>query len=282
MFGLGILCVLFETLIKYLLNLPITDNVIIAGFARIINQTRAFTIWFLPALFFADLIMFGLNKACRGRLIPMGICVLLVLGIGILFNTKCNVPLVWNSDASLFGIIFTYFGFAFRHKNLSKAYSLLTGKRWIAFLIGAVLLVATYLASSYIYASHHMHLEMFARHYMPYHFTLPTALIGCVGFTLVCRAISNPILAKFAEANLSLLAFHQVLCFPLFMHIVAKDWWYSVAYLPCTDMKFIAFSLTMTLFSTATLIAMHYLIKFSPVSLIVNQPLHQIYRRRKN
>lgn len=281
MFGLGFLCVLFEIFIKRLLNHPIPDHFVLIGIANVINQIRTFAIWFLPALFFTDIILFGFHRLSKGRLSIMGILSLLILGVGIVFNMFHNIPLVWNFDAALFGIIFTYTGFAFRHKKLSGLYNFLTTKRLWAFLIGTALMTATYFISQYVYTSTHFHLEMFFRIYKPYYIMLPNAIIGSLGFIFICRGITNPILAKPVEMNLALLPFHQVLAFPIFRSILFPEWWAKVHMLPASDFQYILFATTMTLFSIALIAIIYLAIKYSPFSIIVNQPLASFYHRKK-
>ena len=282
MFGLGIITLLFSLLVREILNWPIGDKFIYEGIARIINQTRTYALWFLSALFLANLMLYGLNRLFKGRLVLMGIGTLAILGIGILFNQKYNVNLVWNFDAALFGITFTYFGFLFTHRKMATIYHLVTDRRWLALLLGAALLIGTYFLSSYNYTNYHRHLEMFFRIYTQYYITLPCALIGSLGFVLFCRGISNFVLAKPVEINLALLPLHQELAFPLFRDLVAKDYWRMVAPLPPTDYRFILFSLATMVFSLAVATAVHFFLKYSPISPVVNQPLASFYHRKKH
>jgi hypothetical protein len=80
--------------------------------------------------------------------------------------------------------------------------------------------------------------------------------------------------------NLALLAFHQVLAFPIFRHIISQEWWTSVYKLPANDPKYILFTSTLTLFSVALIAIIYLAIKYSPLSAIVNQPLAGFYRRK--
>lgn len=282
MFGLGILGVLCDTFIKWLLGNPIHDHFFIVGIANVINQVRLFAIWFLPALFFTDIILFGFHHLVKGKLWLMGILSLLLLGIGILFNQYHNVALVWNFDAAFFGTIFTYLGFAFHHQKLSGFYNFVTKARWRALLIGITLMTGTYFISQYSYEISHRHLEMFSRYFMPYYLTLPNAVMGSLGFILICRGITNPVFAKPVEMNLALLAFHQILAFPLFRFKLCPEWWGKVRILPASDLQYMLFNGTMTLFSVALIAVIYLAIKYSPLSGIVNQPLAGIYRRKKS
>ena len=279
MFGLGIICVLLDLFVKWLLNNPIPDHFIIIGIANVINQMRLFAIWFLPALFFTDIILFGFHRLAKGRLWLMGILSLLLLGIGILFNQFHNVALVWNFDAAFFGTIFTYVGFAFHHQKLSGLYNFVTKKRIRALLIGLALMTGTYFISQYHYEIEHRHLEMFSRYFMPYYLILPNAVMGSIGFILICRGITNPVFAKPVEMNLALLAFHQILAFPLFRSKLCPEWWANVYNLPVSDPQYILFNSAMTSFSVALIAVIYFIIKYSPISVIVNQPLAGIYRR---
>lgn len=279
MLGLGFLTVLFDLLIKNLLNQPIPDHFVLKGTANVINQIRTFALWFLPALFFTDIILFGFHRLAKSRLWLMGILSLLLLGIGLLFNQFHNVALVWNFDAAFFGTIFTYAGFAFRHQKLSGLYNFVTKNRLSALVIGLALMTATYFISLYVYKEAHHHLEMFLRIYKPYYIVLPNAIIGSLGFILFCRGITNPILAKPVEMNLALLPFHQIVAFPIFRSILFPEWWAKVHMLPASDFQYILFSITMTLFSIALIAVIYFAIKYSPLSAIVNQPLASFYRR---
>ena len=280
MFGLGVICVLFDLFIKWFLNTPIPDKFIFIAIANVINQVRLYAIWFLPALFFTDIILFGFHRLAKGRLWLMGVLSLLLLGIGIVFNQFHNVALVWNFDAAFFGTIFTYIGFAFHHQKLSWFYNFVTKVRWRAILIGAALMVVTYFISQHSYEVNRVHLEMFSRIYIPYYFTLPNAVIGSFGFILICRGITNPIFAKPVEMNLALLAFHQILAFPLFRFKICPEWWTKVYLLPVSDLQYMLFNTAMTLFSVALIAIVYLAIKYSPLSGIVNQPLAGIYRRK--
>ena len=279
MLGLGVICILFDLFIKWLLNNPIPDYFILKGIANVINQVRLFAIWFLPALFFTDIILFGFHRLARGKLWLMGLLSLALLGIGIIFNQFHNVPLVWNFDAAMFGTLWTYLGFAFKHNKLAPFYNFLTKKRLRALIIGIPLLTATYFISQDIYETSHRHLEMFHRYYLPYYLTLPNAIIGSLGFILICRGITNPILAKPVQMNLALLAFHQVLAFPIFRFKICPDWWTRTFALPASDWQYILFNSAMTLFSVALIAVIYFAIKYSPISGIVNQPLAGFYRR---
>ena len=147
--------------------------------------------------------------------------------------------------------------------------------------IYTIIFITTYFISQYVYTSTHFHLEMFFRIYKPYYIMLPNAIIGSIGFILICRGITNPILAKPVEMNLALLPFHQVLAFPLFRHVFFNNWWKEVYLLPASDPRYILFACTLTLFSVALIAVIHFAIKYSPFSIIVNQPLASFYHSKK-
>ncbi len=279
MLGLGFFCILFDWLIRWLLNSPIPDYFFLKGIANIINQVRMFAIWFLPALFFSDIILYGFHRFSKGRISIMGVLTLLLLSLGILFNLFHNVALVWNIDAAFFGTFFTYCGFAFHHKKLSSLYNFLTTSRVRATLIGLFLMGITYFISQHNYTLYYpRHLEMFARFYLPYYSTIPGAVIGSIGFLLLCRGISNPLLAKPVEINLALLAFHQPLAFPIFRSLLFPNWWAKVSALPVSDLSYILFDCGLTLFAIGLISIIHIGIKYSPLSAIVNQPLPTFYK----
>lgn len=280
MLGLGVIAVLFDLLVKTIINQPVSGTLFLTGLGNVINQARYLALWFLPALFFADLFLYGFNKISRGNPIFMGIECLLLMGVGILFNQYHNVTLTWNVDTAFFGTTFVYLGYLLRRPEFERLYSFLMKGRPLPLILGLGLLVATYFLSMYIYETDQMHLEMYARKYGRYYLTLPCAALGSAGFVFLCRGITNFALAVPVQLNLALLPFHQVLCFPIFRHKIAYDWWVSSYPLPASDPKYFGFVLTMTVFSLALVTVVHFILKYSPISFVVNQPLAGFYRKK--
>lgn len=277
--GLCILCVLFDAMMRTMCHIPLDDTFFLRGIAYSINQTRFLALWFLTALFFSDVFLFVLYRKFKGNIWLTGLGVLAVLGFGIVYNMYYKVMLVWNIDAAFFGIVFTYFGHLFTHKNLSFLYQPLMKTRWIPLLVGLALMVGTYFLCLYILKSTGSYLIMFQSRYCGYYLTLPCALMGALGFTLTCRGISNFVLAYPVKFNLSLLAIHQALSMTLFRNFIVRSWWIKVANFPPENAEFILFVLTMTLFSLVTAAILYAILIVTPFSFLLNKPRYPLFEK---
>lgn len=279
MLGLGVLSILLDHLLKWILNTPSTPLDLLINLSKVINQSRYLALWFLSALFFSDLLIYGFHKFFHKNVILMGMACLAAMTLGILFNQYYNTTLVWNLDAAFFGCLFVYFGYIFGKTRFAQFQEKLMKNRWLPLIVGTVLLTATFFFAKYIFETDHMHLEMFARKFGRYYLTLPCGLIGAIGFTCFCRGITCSPLARLVEINLLLLPLHQVMTFRVFRFLIAKSWWTRTYYYPATSPDYIAFVLTMVLFSVVVAGIMHLAIKYSPFSFIVNRPIPDFYKR---
>lgn len=280
--GLGILCALMDALIRSILNISWDINFVLQGICNAINQIRHLGVWFLTALFFSDLFLFAIYRKCKKNIWLTGLGVLALLGFGIFYNTYKTFFMTWNIDVAFFGTLFTYFGFLFTSKKLSSVYEFLTGSRGIALLAGIVLLVETFFLSNYIRNHTTMingHLDMYGSHYGTYFLPLVCALIGSLGFVILCRALSNFVLAYPVKYNLALLAVHQTFAFPLFQGVVARPWWESAAFGLPQDLNFNLFVLTMTLFSVLVAVVFYYIIIVTPLSFVLGRPRYPLFEK---
>lgn len=277
--GLCILCVFFDALMRTMCHIPLDDTFFLRGIASSINQTRFLALWFLTALFFSDVFLFALHRKFKGNIWLTGLGVLAVLGFGIVYNMHYRVVLVWNIDAALFGIVFTYFGHLFTHKNLSFLYQPLMKNRWIPLLTGLVLMTGTYFLSLYILRSSGTYMVMFQSRYCEYYLTLPCALMGALGFTLICRGITNSFLAYLVKFNLALLAIHQAFSMSLFKYFILRLWWEKIANYPPENAEFILFVFCMTLFSLVTAAILYAILIVTPFSFLLNKPRYPLFEK---
>lgn len=279
---LGMICCGLDALFKSLYNMPWDTTYLLSGFSRAISQQRFHTVWFLTALFFSDVFLFWIYHKCRKNIWLTGLGALALLGLGIFYTKFTKTIMAWNIDAALFGTIFTYFGFLFTSKNLSRVVSPLISRRWLSLLVGTALMVATFFVSLYIRNHTFMpnfHMDMFRSNYGNYYLPLSCALLGSIGFVILCRGITNFILAYPVKYNLMLLAIHQVFTFPIFRFAVAKEWWIRVAYSQPNDPDFILFVLAMTGFSLATAVIFYYVIIITPFSFILNKKRYPLFEK---
>lgn len=279
--GLGLFCVLLDAIIRTSAGLVLDDVFFFRGFALTVNQIRFMSIWFLPAVFFCDLFLYGIYRACKGKIFLTGLGVLALLAFGIVYNKFYKAPLYWNIDTAFFATTFTYFGFLFTSKKMSRIYEPLMRTRWIPLLVGVALMVVTYYATVRNYELTHTHLAMFMNFYDKYYLTIPFAVIGSLGFTLICRGLTNSALAFPVKFNLMLLAIHQPFTFPLFQIHIARSWWLQAAGLPAESLNLICFVLAMTAFSAVISVIMYGIILVTPFSFIINKKRYPLFGKIK-
>ncbi len=274
--GLAIVAVILDGAIRTALQTPLDSAFFWRGFYFCVNQTRFTALWFLTALFFCDVFLFGLHRLFKGNIWLVGLGSMALLALGICYNIFYKVPIAWNIDASFIGTAFTYFGFLLTSKNLSFLYQSLVKTRWVSLLVGTVILVLTYFLSMHIWLDYKTHLNMFGSVYGVFYLTLPCALLGSLGFIFACRGITNPVCSYPVKFNLMLLMVHQGFCFPLFKGFIVRPWWNRAAYLSVDSFEFNMFVLSMTIFSLLFAIVFYGLIIVTPLSFIVNKPRYPI------
>ncbi len=102
-------------------------------------QNRYLVLWFLPCLFWVNLLQFALIKITANSFSKMSIMVLLIAFCGLLYYRFGGGSLPWNIDAAATSLPFFYFGYLCRQK---KAERLLTDnrvKRWSVFLLCVIM-----------------------------------------------------------------------------------------------------------------------------------------------
>ena len=277
-FCLGILLIFSEMMMASLAGNPKDISFIGQMLIKLIEQKRVYPLWFVGALFFADLFFYAVIKLGRNKLVYCTLISFVFLGIAIFFNKYFNYSYVWNIDASLFGVFFIFIGYLFSHQKLTKIRTFVLSKRWISLLIGIALFTIGYLISEYNYHTYSTYLEMWARQYQKYYLTLLVAVLDSLGVILICNGIRNKVLSEFGKSTLILLAFHQIVTTPLFNNYIASDWFQSVIGLGRDNINYLFYCFVSSIFSTITLLLFYYFIIYSPFAFIINRKIPQFYK----
>ncbi len=277
-FCLGILLIFSEMMMASLAGNPKDITYIGQMLINLIEQKRVYALWFVGALFFADVFFYSVVKLGRKKLVYCTLIALAFLGIAIFFNKFFNYTYVWNIDVSLFGVFFIFIGYLFNHQDLTRIRTFLLSKRWISLLIGIALFAIGYLISEYNYHSYGTYLEMWARQYQKYYLTLPSAVSNSLGVILICNGIRNKVFSEFGKSTIVLLAFHQVVTIPIFNNYLASGWYQSVRILGTENLNYLFYCVVSSIFSTITLLLFYYFIIYSPFAFIINRKIPQFYK----
>jgi len=273
---IGSILIIIEQIIN---KVPFDIGYFLDHFFSLLEQKRAYALWFVGALFCSDLLFYFVIKASKNKLPFVILISFIILLLGIYFNVKRgNVVLLWNLDVGLIGVIFVCAGYILRHPTLAKVHDFIFKKRWIALVFAIVLFALGYLISKYNYDTYHMHMEMWARQYQKYYLTIPAAILCSYGILCFSYSISNKILGELGKTTLVILAFHQVLTFNIF-NSIAANWWTQVCQVNNLWYYFL-YATVETIFTLALLIPLHYLIVYSPFAFILNKKLHPIYKEK--
>ena len=120
-FCLGILLIFSEMIMSSLAGYPKDIRFIGQMFIQLTEQKRVYALWFVGALFFADVFFYAVVRLGRKKLVYCTPIAFAFLGIAIFFNKFFNYSYVWNIDTSLFGVFFIYIGYLFGHKILQRS-----------------------------------------------------------------------------------------------------------------------------------------------------------------
>ncbi len=272
MFFLGILILLAEALIKQYKGQMLSENYFLDGILLLVKQERAFPIWFVGALYIADLLFYVVWKVGKNKLPYMAILSTLFLALGIYLNITYRKRLPWNFDVATFGVFFIFFGYMFSHELLTKIRTFILDKRYISLIIG-ISLMAIGLAIAYInYDKYHLHLEMWAMQYEKYYLVIPAAIICSFGIIFISNAIRNKVLGELGKTTFVLLAFHQTWSMPIFS-LIFPEWYRFFCSLASEDMNRYYYSLVETLFCFATILPIYYIIINTPFCVCLNKKM---------
>lgn len=259
---------------------PVVDY-FVNNFINVYQQVRYYAIWFLTALFLADIITFLLLKLVKCNLILSVPVFLTELALAISFNRFYQRWLTWNMDAALFGVLFVYLGYVFMQKPLDKVRHYIFLNRWISFGLSVVLLTVGFLLTKFlIIDKYHTHLEMWGGVYEPHYILLPVAIVLSFGVCFFSAAVTNKVLAQLGLTTLVLLAFHQEWTMKFF-----GRWFVSYresinVYLATNpnDYHVLLYTLAETLFCLVWQVPLYYLIVYSPFAFILNKKMPRWYK----
>ncbi len=278
MFCIGILLIITDQFINHSFSFDI--NYFIDRFNGLLEQKRAYALWFVGALFCSDLIFYFVIKASRNNLFFIILISFIILLMGIYFNKERGyVVLLWNLDVGLMGVIFVCAGYILKHPTFTKIYNFIFKNRWISLIFSIVLFLLGYFISKYNYDTYHLHMEMWARQYQKYYLTIPAAILCSYGVVCFSYSISNKIMGELGKTTLIILAFHQGLAFHIFNVHIASNWWIQVVQVNELGYYFL-YATTETIFSMILLIALYYLILYSPLAFILNKKMPKIYHEK--
>ena len=281
MFYLGLILTFVEIIQSQSYANPLDLKYLGTMLINMLEQKRVYPIWFVGALFFADIFFYFIHKLSKNKPLFILLFSLIFLFLAIICNLYYRYQFVWNIDVSLFGVFFVALGYLFAHKDLTPIRSFVLKNRLYSLGFGILLFIIGQILGEYNYHTYNSHLEMWGMNYSQYYLTIPCAILSSFGIILISNSIKNRILAELGKTTLVLLAFHQIVTIPLFNQTIAPNWYNNVQSLDGNSIEYLLFSLSSTLFSIISLVGVHYFIIYSPFSFILNKKINPIYLKKK-
>lgn len=272
MFFLGIILLIVEGIQKQNHGQILSDTYMLDGIVYLVEQKRAFPIWFVGALFIADLLFYAVWKLGKNKLLPMSVISSLCLCLAIYLNLEYQRWLPWNFDVAIFGVFFIYFGYMFSHSSFTKIRNFVLQKRFISLLIGLILMSMGLTLAMINFNKYNLHLEMWAMLYQKYYLVIPSAIISSFGFIFLCNSISNKVLAELGKTTLFLLAFHQIVSMTIFKDLF-PEWYHNFCVSPKENINHYYFPLVETLFCLVTILPAYYLTINTPLCIFLNKKM---------
>lgn len=288
-FILGLIIILINTLFKvYYFHETIDKYYYLKQVILLLEGKKFYSIWFIFALFCADQIFYLCYYLSRKNNLLTFLFVLAFVGLGIYVNKHVNVNIVWNLEASLFGVLWVYIGFFFASNRCLKIRSILFKNRLIALLFSLVFFAIGFSLAKYNIDHYNSNLEMFFRSYNKPFFVLTSACFSSIGTILFSYSISNKVMALMGKANIIIFSLHQQLPFVIFREILFhKEYLKIVNEFNVThnenSFNIYAYAFLISIFSIAMLLAVYYIIINTPLAFIVlkKQPKYMIKLKNK-
>ena len=221
------------------------------------QDSRPYPLWFVLALFFADLMMYVFIKLSFKKDYLTLLYASLALAFGIIFYEYTPHRLAHALDPAFIGVFFICLGYLFARPFNSIVRDFLLKRRLLSLVLGLVLLSGCFLLVYVLRLqepSSRARLEMWGGYYKPFYIRIPGAVLGAFGVLFISNAIANKPVSYLGRHTLVVLAFQQNLTIRLFRDHVAKSWYQSIRPLSEGNIQAVYFSLVCTIFSIAILI----------------------------
>lgn len=198
-FVLSIIVVLFRLIISgYAVSIEVLQGLLI--------QRRYTTLWFLTALFWANIIFFFIVKVFKKKryilLISMALsCVFIIYDSGV------GVSIPWNLDIAMISLVFMASGYIFRN----RIEFITSKKKYIPLLVGCSFMIVCFGLTVINYKLGFETFEMFRNRYGCFPVTILAAVLGGFGLILICNVIKIKVISDLGENSLIYFGLHQAI-----------------------------------------------------------------------
>ena len=193
-------------------------------FTGIFTESRVYSLWYLPSLFFAETFVYLMMKFSKDNLILSTFYNFVMLAIALLYNTFLHYYLPLAIDTSFIGAFYLYFGYILMLDKCDKLRNFMFVNRTISILTGIVLLAISTILALVIYSNYQSCFSGSKAIYSPYYLVIPTSFLGLFGIVYIAYGIRNPFFNRIGGMTMIILAFEEEVWIKLYRNLIAKNW----------------------------------------------------------
>lgn len=180
-------------------------------------QKRAYTIWFLAALFWMNIFFYLLSKYLDS--LKIGLFVVITCALGLIYYRKGGQAWFWDIDTALTNLVFFYLGYELKlHYKQLELY--LHGIKSLPIFCCA-LLINIFTCFTDVLLSHSEYgLDIFFNKYGFPPLTYISAISGIVCVIIISHQWTNAIILYIGQNSLVYFALHQIIFIPLIQNFM--------------------------------------------------------------
>lgn len=224
-FFLAILLVLLDTALLPVEGINPSLEYLKDSFLHIFIDSRVYSLWYLPSLFFAETIVYLTYRLSKKRLSIQFLMMTMVLVLSLVYNHYLHIFLPLSMDTAFIGSFYLFLGYLLMHEKTAKIRPRLFRNRGFSFLMALILLTISTLSALYIYSKYKTCFSGSKALYSPYHLILPISLVGTMGIIYLAYAVRNPVFHEVGQMTMIILALEEEVWIKLYRNLIAKNWY---------------------------------------------------------
>ena len=238
----------------------------------ILPEIRTYSLWYLPSLFWSELICYIIIRLTRDRIPFSLILVSLMMVWALVYNYCFHEFLFWSLDTAFIGSVYLYLGYLLVHKKFSKVFDFLFQNKSVSLFFSFVLFIGTLIGSNFLYK--YCDMSAFSGTlalYSPYQYVIPLTFVGMMAVLFLAHAVENVVMEEIGKMTMIILAIEQEIGIKLYRSIIAVGWYKRVGIDTAFDPEEILCATVGTLFIVAISIPVYYFFMYSPICVIFNK-----------
>ncbi len=270
-FFFAFLLVILDTLLLPIEGMPMTYDYFLKSLTGIFVNSRVYSLWYLPSLFFAETIVYLIHRIGKDNLLLESGLSLFVLSLSLLYNRFLHIYLPLSMDTSFIGSFYLYLGYLFTNPKLKKARDRFFQGRIQTLAVSLVLLAISTAMALFIYNTYHTTFSGSKANYSPYLLVIPSSLVGTFGIIFLSYSLRNRYFNHIGQMTMVILAFEEEVWIKIYKNVVAKAWYLSFEGAHAWNIEEISCALLGALFSVFLSVPLYYLFFRTPLCIIFNR-----------